>query len=224
MKGEKLTFLILLIILIVAINGCYNYCLGQVVTGHLKYNKCCESGDQLVGLGFRGHRVGFKFNSLDSVKVRELVLKFVAPSDIISARGFSNDSTIEVFWCYKGIVNDLNEDIKLETGSHSIGGYASNNGFIAPFFSKIGTGLDVLGISIAKIYPLKTFMLRNYEARELPFFVLGHGVKNGNLADMRNIKNSYRLVDYFKELNWKIIWYKDQNGVVKSLFRNGLTW
>ena len=84
--------------------------------------------------------------------------------------------------------------------------------------------IDLLCLSVAKTYPLRSFMVRNFYLPSLPMFVIGNGHRDGNLADMRNIDKSYRLVDYFKEMNWKIIHYKDQFGIQKSLFRPNSGW
>jgi len=84
--------------------------------------------------------------------------------------------------------------------------------------------IDIIALGIAKEYPLKSFMVRNFSLPSLPMYVLGNGHRDGNLADMRNIDKSFRLVDYFKELNWKIIHYRDQFGIYKSLLRPNAGW
>ncbi len=195
----------------------------QIVTGHLIYKKCCEHSHQEVKITYLGKEQKFVFNKLDSSKVRHLLQSLMPDEKIITARGMSNDSTIEIFFAYKGSIND-NVPINLETGSHLYGSYAVNNGFILPYVTMIYKDIDLLCLSVAKTYPLRSFMVRNFYLPSLPMFVIGNGHRDGNLADMRNIDKSYRLVDYFKEMNWKIIHYKDQFGIQKSLFRPNSGW
>lgn len=202
---------------------CLNFLNAQVVTGHLVYKKCCESPLEEVSVNYLGSEEKFIFSKLDSSKIRHLLQRLIPDEKIITARGMSNDSTIEIFFAYKGMIDD-NKPLNLITGAHLYGSYAVNNGFIAPYMSLVYKGLDSLSLNIAKTYPLRSFMVRNFSLPSLPHYVLGNGLKDGNLADMRNIEKSYRLVDYFKELNWKIIHYRDQFGISKALLRPTRGW
>ena len=202
---------------------CFNFLNAQIVTGHLVYHRCCESPLEEVSITYLGSEQKFIFSKFDSTKIRLLLQKIIPDEKIITARGMSNDSIIEVFFAYKGNIDD-NKPLNLITTAHLYGSYAINNGFIAPYMTLLYNGLDSLCLNIAKLYPLRSFMIRNYSLPSLPHYVLGNGLRDGNLADMRNIEKSYRLVDYFKELNWKIIHYRDQNGIHKSLFRPNKGW
>ena len=212
---KKLLFLSLLF-LTVTLNS-------QIVTGHLIYKRCCESPLQEVKVTYLGKEQKFIFNKLDSSKIRHMIQSIVPDEKIITTRGMSNDSTIEIFFAYKGSVSD-NVPLNLVTPSHLYGSYASNNGFILPYTTMVYKDIDIIALGIAKEYQLKSFMVRNFSLPSLPMYVLGNGHRDGNLADMRNIDKSFRLVDYFKELNWKIIHYRDQFGIYKSLLRPNAGW
>lgn len=67
-------------------------------------------------------------------------------------------------------------------------------------------------------------MVKPWSAADIPLLVIARGTQNGELADMRWIRNSYRLVPYFKELNWRNIWYQDENGNPKNVMRPATGW
>ena len=77
---------------------CLNFLNAQVVTGHLVYKKCCESPLEEVSVNYIGSEQKFIFSKLDSSKIRHLLQKLMPDEKIITARGMSNDSIIEIFF------------------------------------------------------------------------------------------------------------------------------
>lgn len=153
----------------------------------------------------------------------------VSRDSIIGANAYGSSDTdvIEILYAYKGTIPKeyIEIQISISGGGLYTFGDASQNKILINSIAKIPSA-DVYKLTwdISTAYPVRSFMVKPLSMPSLAFNVLSRGVQNGVLADMRNINNSYRLVDYFKELNWQIIHYKDALGVYKTVRRPVKGW
>lgn len=202
-----------------------SYLSGQIITGHLVYDVCCEQEDFKFELRYNGKIEYTSAFKLNKEVIISLLSKTVIKDSIIDARAVYDSGKIQIFFAYKGNVPSDRMDLWLVTPHHSYASYAINSGLIVPAFTNANiSGLQEICEQIARKYPMRSFMIKPFSSQSIPFNVLSHAVKDGNLADMRNITNSYRLIDYFKELNWKTIWYMDSFGNKKGISRPANGW
>lgn len=199
----------------------------NIVTGSVLYDRGYDfKPKELSTIGYLNTFVTFDIDSLSgSDVIRMLERAGIEKSRIIDARGYGSSTTnrVEVFFAYEGKLSKSVEDVWTENPHHRYGGEAYQNKLLIPQFQNILTGLDSLILRIARDYTLYSFMVKPFNMPELPFMVLAKNPVDGVLADMRYIKNSVRLVPYFKDLNFQIIHY-NENGTAKVLFRPKTGW
>ncbi|MBK9223407.1 MAG: hypothetical protein IPO16_14990 [Saprospiraceae bacterium] len=204
-----------------------NLCRSQIVTGHLLYQTGYNyQPNELVEIGFMNNWIWVNVDSLNGSEIKRLLRLYgIDSSRIIDTRayGSSFENKVEIFFAFKGQIPIDRADVWIRNQHHKFAGYAVNDILVVPQFTRIIQGLDSTIISIAKNYKINSFMVKPFNLPELPFLILAKNPLNGTLADMRWIKNSIRLVPYFKELNWQIIWFND-NGAAKVLNRPKTGW
>lgn len=209
----------LLIFLIVLISSGSR---AQFVSGNLVYRQYDYKPMELVEVGFQGVWVTTPIDSLNGSDIKRLLNRVGIPDSLIidcRAFGSSNPDLVEIFFAYSGKLPTRTVDLAIRNKHHLYASYAVNQGIIMPAYSKIKAGLDSVAIKVATRDTVKSFMIKNYSMPMFPMLVLLKQPQNGTLADMRNIPGSYNYVDYFKDLNFEIIWYMDPSGFQKSLFR-----
>lgn len=185
--------------------------------------------NELAYITYLGKRIVVNVDSIKPKNIFDLLKMTGQDSTTIvylDAWGSSITNRIELAFIYKGKQPNYSQEINIET-PHALYnmGNAYQNGIYIPALNVINTeNLRFAALIMATKYNIRTFMSKPFSLPQVPFIILANGTKNGNLIDMRWIENSYRLVDYFKEANWAIIWY-NENGKAKSLFRpkNGWT-
>lgn len=202
----------------------------QIVVGTLQYpNKGYDfKQGESVTFTYQNQSVNVQVEYINDNTALSLLEKIgIKPENILCARAFGSIETdeIEMMFAYKGSVpGNYSAEIKLATNYHNYFDNAYQNGFLIPWYIHIGQSADSLANAWARLAPIRTFMCRPQSSPLLPFNIIGGGVKNGGLADMRNIPNSYQLVPYFKQANWKIIWYMDSTGKQIGLFKPTTGW
>jgi len=212
-------FSILFILLFASLAG------GQIITGHLVYDVCCEQDNFNFEIRYNGSIEYTSVNKINKDVIISLLSKTVHKDSIIDARAVFDSGKIQIFFAYKGNVPSDRMDLWLVTPHHSYASYAINSGIIVPAFTNANIdGLQYKCEQIARTYQIRSFMFKPFSSKSIPFSVLSFGYRDGNLADMRNVANSYRLVDFFKELNWKTIWYMDSSGNKKGISRPTNGW
>lgn len=184
--------------------------------------------NELAYITYMGKRIVV---NIDSIKPKDIytLLKQVGQDSTtimyLDAWGSSITNRIEIVFAYKGTQPNYYQEINIET-PHALYnmGNAYQNGIFIPQLAVINSeNLRLLSIVLASKYHIKTFMCKPFNLQQIPFIILSNGTRNGNTIDMRWIPNSYRLVDYFKELDWQIIWY-NENGKAKSTHRPKSGW
>lgn len=184
--------------------------------------------NELAYITYLGKRIVV---NIDSIKPKDIygLLKQTGQDSsnimYLDAWGSSITNRIEIIFAYKGTQPNYNQEINIET-PHALYnmGNAYQNGIYIPQLTVLNSeNLRLLAIVLASKYHIKTFMCKPFQLQQVPFIVLTNGTIGGNLMDMRWIPNSYRLVDYFKELNWAIIWY-NEGGKAKSAHRPKSGW
>lgn len=202
----------------------------QIVVGTLQYpNKGYDfKQGESVTFTYQNQSVNVQVEYINDNTALSLLEKIgIKPENILCARAFGSIETdeIEMMFAYKGSVpGNYSAEIKLATNYHNYFDNAYQNGFLIPWYIHIGQSADSLANAWARLAPIRTFMCRPQSSPLLPFNIIGGGVKNGGLADMRNIPNSYQLVPYFKQANWKIIWYMDSTGQQVGIYKPTKGW
>lgn len=201
----------------------------QFVCGNLIYDRGYDyKPSELFEIGFLNTYSTVNIDNLNNADLIRLLLRAGINKDsIIEARatGSSLTDRVELFFAYKGKLPGAIErtDVWVRNQYHSYASYAGNNILIVPQFTTINEGLDTVIQSLAESYRISSFMVKPFNLPELPFKILAKQPKNGEMADMRYIANSVRLIPYFKELNWKTIWY-NESGKPKSVTRPTTGW
>lgn len=195
---------------------------GQIVTGSLIYSKKKDIQDnENVILSYGNFKKQLNVNLIDGKAIEDLlILSGIKKDDILITRGYGNSTLneVETFFAYKGRQSTRMVNIGVQTYYNTYFSTAYNDGILIPWFTKIGDKMDSIAIALAKLAAVNSFMCRNIAAPGLALVVLSNGI-TGTLADMRNVPNSYRLVPYFKELNWNLIWWMEADGTVKGEFK-----
>ena len=204
-------------------------CAQTFTTGHLTYgNRYNYSPGEMTILSFNGASMYLPVDSINNHSVRTLLyIAGLHKDSIITTLGYGNSNldVVEVFFAFKGTLSNKNMDLVLDNAKHRFASYASPNGIIAPYFNYLDKAtLESTVKSLYKTYKVNSFMVRNFALDSLPIEVISRSPTNGNLADMRNIPNSYVYVDTFKALNWGIIWYMDNAGKQKGIMRPKTGW
>ena len=204
-------------------------CAQTFTTGHLIYaNRYNYSAGEMTILTFNGASMYLPVDSINNRSIKTLLfIAGINKDSIITTLGYGSSSSniVEVYFAFKGTLSPKNMDVALENPKHRFAAYASPNGIIAPYFNYLDK--TVLRSSIDTLYQnykVNSFMVRNFVIDSLPTRVISKSPSNGNLADMRNIPNSYVYVDTFKALNWAVIWYMDAAGKQKGLLRPKNGW
>ncbi len=191
------------------------------VTGHLSYSICCEDSNSAVDIKLATKTVSSRFVDINKATVTNLLkANSIDTIDILEVS--NTGSRLEIFFAAKDVVSWDQADFGILTTHHAYYSYAKKNAFILPAFQLLRID-EAKAIDFVRKYPVNSFMFRQSPQNQFIFNVLGWGQVNGFLADMRNVPNSVRLVPYFKELNWKTIWY-NENGVSKGISRPGTGW
>lgn len=103
---------------------------------------------------------------------------------------------------------------------HSPPGYLAKNRFIFPMMTSLG--LDIMNESIEYIisqnFEVLSFMTRGNKNPLLALYVLSKETKNGDLADMRDIRFTEPLAKLFMERGWSIVKYQDIIGKQNIIF------
>ncbi len=197
----------------------------QLNVGHLVYNVCCEVGDFEFQLKYNNQIEYCKLSTFSKFNVINVLTKTVQKDSIIEVIVSVEPTKIQIWFAYTGSYPSDKADFWLLTDHHSFAGSVVNGWLAVPSFTGDKfSNLKPLCENLARKYPLKSFMFRISPSNSIPFSVLSYGVRDGNLADMRNVPYSYRLVPYFKDLNWKIIWYMDEYGTAKGIIKPNTGW
>lgn len=202
-----------------------------VVVGQLSY-AFDWSPNEPFQLFFQNNPIQCNIDSFTNENVKQLLLKCGVKENkiiYIASKAGSSIDKIEIFFAYEGTIENADRRSDL-TIMHSYylrsvtPGYGIQSGMIVPTFNYIDTdSLRKVVKSIVYKYPIRSFYIA-WSLPELPFLVLASGITNGVLADMRHLKNSYRLVPYFKEANFQIIHYRDEQNVWKVIRRPSTGW
>lgn len=201
-----------------------------IVVGHLAYKGHDFLQNESFQLTFQNVSISCNIDTFSVADVKRLLLNCgIAENKIVYMAAYSESTSdrIEVFFAYEGSIanQEQKSDISVTNKHHKkASGYGSQGGLIVPTFDYIiSDSLRNIVKLIAYKYPIRSFYVA-WTLNELPFLVIASGVTNGTLADMRHIKNSYRLVPYFKEANFQIIHYRDEQNVWKVLRRPANGW
>lgn len=195
----------------------------RIVTGHLSYNRYDYQPGEVTILRFNNQSVSVIVDSINEKTVRTLLNKSgIKDSSIIYAAGFGSSTLdkIECFFAFKGVMNGSRLDFCTQNSHHLYCDYAAQDAILIPQFQMLDiVPLQNLAFDIALKYPVTSFMIKPFVFPGLPHLVITKNIPDGVLADMRNIDKSVRLKDYFIDLNYQIIWYKDLDGKAKTIFR-----
>lgn len=216
-----------IILVLFSLIAIVNLSRAQFVTGHVLIPGGADSWKgKLIEIGYLNTYRLIPADSMNTKDWKGLLNSVGVHSDsIINIRCYSNLTTgrIEVFFAYKGKQLTDYSDVTVRDGIRAVSGYAKNNAIIVPAFQFINEGLDQTIYKIARSYPCYSFLCKPFSSHELAFSVLSFSPVGGELADMRNIANSYLLVPFFKSLNWKNIWY-NESGKQKNIIRPKTGW
>lgn len=195
----------------------------RIVTGHLNYSGYdYQTGENTI-LHFAGKTITVNVDSINAKTVRTLLNQAGVPdSTILYTTGFGSSivNRVELFFAFIGTLPTRTLDVCIQNSHHKYCDYATQDGLIIPPFQNLNINdLQNVAVFIATRFPLNSFMIKPFSYTSLPHLVIMRGVMDGILADMRNIKCSSRLLDYFIDLNYQIIWYQDCDGKVKNLNR-----
>lgn len=201
-----------------------------IVVGHLAYKGYDFVQNESFQLSFQNVSISCNIDSFGKDDVKRLLSNCSIPDNkliYIAAKSSSVTDQIEIFFAYEGTIANAQQssDISVSNKYHrKSAGYGSQGGLIVPTFDYIiSDSLRNVVKLIAYKYPIRSFYVA-WTLNELPFLVIASGVTNGVLADMRHIRNSYRLVPYFKEANFQVIHYRDEQNVWKVLRRPANGW
>jgi len=204
-----------------------------LVTGHLIYPayKYGEkiTPDTLINIKYLNQYIQAPAKSFGESAMKILLGQLQIPETqvLTSKVGISYDkSIIEIFFAYEVEKPMLNTrpDVTITTPYHSFSGYAAFNGLIIPGFTVLTNTWDTWIKKVMKTYYIDSFMVKPVTAEYLPGLIIKNKVKDGTLADMRHIPNSFQHVEAFQKLNWNIIWYQETNGSQKTIRRPKTGW
>lgn len=225
-RFSKVFLLFLFLFFLFSVYSCLSNLNAQsYVSGHLKYQFCCENPSDQITITYLNKFVRQNGDNITDKTVLDILSQSINKDSIVYYSAISDQKQIELFFLYKGNVPIDRADINLVTSHHQYSGYAVNGGLIAPYFSLIGTKIEQPCLLITRQYGTRSFMFRNNPVvcKSILFNSLSFGRLNGDLADMRTVSNSVRYVQDFKDLNWSIIHYQE-NGIQKVLFRPKTGW
>lgn len=195
----------------------------RIVTGNLIYNRYDYQPDEKTVLDFNGKTLTVSIDSINDKTVKELLNKSGVPDSLILftyGYGSSILNRIEIFFAFNGVMQARSLDLSVHNPHEKFSSQAAQDALLIPQYQNANIQkLQAIAVYIANKYPLNSFMIKPFIYPALPHLVIANGVVDGILADMRNIKCSSRLLDYFIELNYQIIWYQDCEGKVKTLNR-----
>lgn len=202
----------------------------DVVVGSIVYTTYDYGPSDNLIVGYLNSTTSVVIDSFTAKDMTDLLIKAgVDKNKIIytDARSSSGDDIVEIWFAYEGKLNTTNGQGKFWISNpHHSAYYNAVNNYLAV---RQSTKLDIEKMKpvvskIALNYNIRSFMVKPWSAADIPLLVIARGTQNGELADMRWIRNSYRLVPYFKELNWRNIWYQDENGNPKNVMRPATGW
>lgn len=201
-----------------------------IVTGSIKYGGYDFLPGETFTLNYQNVSIQCNVDSFSAADIRRLLVNCSIPDSLIkyiAAYGNSTTDIVEAFFAYEGAIKNSSQtsDINIDNKYHrKTSGYGTQGGLIVPTYNYIiSDSLRNVVKLIAYQYPIRSFYVA-WTLNELPFIVLANGSTNGTLADMRNTRNSYRLVPYFKEANFQIIHYRDEQNVWKTIRRPAKGW
>lgn len=184
-------------------------------------------GNEILTFNYLGYSTDIPIDIFSPQHFINLLIKAgIDREDIIAVYAKATRSRLEVFLAYHG-------EIKNPRGRADFGfinslkippGYGANNAFIAPYSKLIADEVIALAENLSFEYEINSFMIRNKAVPSIPLRALLFQVRDGVLADMRNIPYSYLLVQLFKDLNWGRIWYMDENLQQKAVVRPITGW
>lgn len=200
----------------------------RIVTGNLIYSGYDYTPGEQTVLKLNGVSITVNVDSINDKQIRLLLNKAgIKDSLILFTKGFGSSilNRIECFFAFEGVMPVPRIDFCTQNSHELSCSYAVQDGLIVPQYLNINDALlQKVVVFIAQRYPITTFMVKPFSFDLLPFYVLIRYIQNGTLADMRNINCSERLVDYFIDLNYQIIWYKTCDGKIKNLMRPKTGW
>ena len=200
----------------------------RVVTGNLIYSGFnYQAGEQTI-LKFNNYSITENIDSISGKTVKALLNKAGIPDSVllyVAGFGSSIVDRVEIFFAFEGVMGKEDLDLCVQNSHHLSCGYASQDGLIIPNYLNLNIEqLQAVAAYIAAKYPLRSFMIKPFRFDMLPHFVIIKQAGNGKLADMRNIPKSFNLIEYFISLNYGIIWYQDDRGRQRSIFRPKSGW
>lgn len=195
----------------------------RIVTGHLNYSGYDYLPGENTILHFGGKTITVNVDSINPKTTRQLLTQAGIPDSVIlytAGFGSSIVNRVELFFAFVGTIPTRTIDVCIQNAHHKYCDYAIQDGLIIPQFQNLNIEeLKQVAVFIATRYPLNSFMIKPFSYTSLPHLIIMSGVRDGILADMRNIRCTSRLLDYFIDLNYQIIWYQDCDGKVKNLNR-----
>lgn len=197
----------------------------SVVVGILNFNRYDFAPNEKFHVYYQYKYYPLEIDNINAAAIVKMLNFYGVSSDsliAVEAYGSSTDNIVEILFAYRGVIpkETLEVGISITNGGLYVFGDVSQNKILINNVMHLSTDVVYKTIwDISKDYPIRSFMVKPFVMPFIAFNILSRGVVNGVLADMRNINNSYRLVDYFKELNWQIIHYKDAAGNYKTIRR-----
>lgn len=203
-----------------------------LVTGQLKFNYASSHGKKFKShegfmLTLRGVVGYFDIdNFTDNDLKLWLIRTGIRAEDILFTKtyGSSTNNAIELFYSVLMTTPVDNRDIYLNNGEF-VGDYEKKS------CVKLTNMVYIIGEDVRSHikylcanYDIINYFVRSINIPEAPLLILTRGVRDGYLMDMRYIAKSYRLVDYFKELNYNVIWYNDLKGLPVGITRPKTGW
>ncbi len=203
-----------------------------LVTGQLKFNYASSHGKHFTNhegftLTLRGVVGYFDIdNFTDNDLKLWLIRTGIRANDVLFTKtyGSSTNNAIELFYSVLMANPVEGRDIYLNNGEF-VGDYEKKQ------CVKLTNMVYIIGEDVRQHikylcanYDIINYFVRSINIPEGPLLVLTRGVRDGYLMDMRYIAKSYRLVDYFKELNYYVIWYNDVRGLPVGITRPKTGW
>lgn len=203
-----------------------------LVTGQLKFHYPSSHDKHFAShegftLTLRGVSGYFDIDNFKDIDIKLWLVKTgIKPDDVLftKAYGSSANNAIELFYSVLMENPVDNKDIYLNNGG-LVGDYEKKQ------CVKLTNMVYIIGDDVRNHikylcanYDIINYFVRSINIPEGPLLILSRGVRDGYLIDMRYIAKSYRLVDYFKELNYNVIWYNDANGLPVGLTRPKTGW
>lgn len=189
----------------------------RIVTGHIFYNN--RGYDWFPGelfiLGYLGRKKQVNIDNLNEQVVIDFLKECGVPAAAIKVVGvYGNSGTdhLEIFFACEGVLPTRTVDLYITNSHHKSSNYAVQDGIIVPAFQHILSGLEDALTLLAINYEIKSFMVKPFEMPGIPKLIVKKQTRDGVLADMRWINNSYKYLADFKVLNWKTIIVKNADG------------